>query len=184
MRVGLISLITIVGCAAAVGAAQKSTDDRTAPSMGAQKAPNEALLNSPLVPLAQLIDQTPDGGQVIELYKAAHTVRDVEVANEMQKVETEKPGSSRAKEDVNRLVLATHELGRLRVQAQEIAKSVESLGGSIRATSVSCVPTPVPPLFAERDAPSKVGVPASRPPSLSPRRVTKPTTTMAPRFSW
>jgi hypothetical protein len=248
MRVGLISLITIVGCAAAVGAAQKSTDDKTAPSMEAQKAPNEALLTRPIVPLAELIDQIPDGGQVIGLYQASRTVRDVEVANEnvkaqvtkaqsiasdvarlhaaaikscegaetsqieaiaikarslsatlvrvdgeltkslaamRQKVETEKPGSTRAKEDVNRFVLATHELGRLRVQAQEIAKSVESLGGSISATSVSCVPTPVPPLFAEPDAPAKVGAPASRSPSLSPRRGTKPTTTTSvPRFPW
>jgi len=247
MRIRLIPLLVIVGCAAPVGAAQRNVDDRMAPSMQAQKAPDEALLTRPMVPLAELIDQTPDGGQVIGLYQASRTVRDVEVANGnvkaqvakaqsiasdvarlhaaaikscegaevsqieaiaikarsfsttlvrvdgeltkslaamRQKVETEKPGSTRAKEDVNRLVLATHELGRLRVQAQEIAKSVESLGGSLRATSVSCVQTPVPPLFAERDAPSKVGAPAARSPSL-PRRATKPTiTTSVPRFPW
>jgi hypothetical protein len=216
--------------------------------MQAQKTPDEALLTRPMVPVAELIDQTPDGGQVIGLYQASRTVRDVEVANEnvkaqvnkaqsiaadvarlhaaaiksceggeasqieaiaikarsfqatlvrvdgeltkslaamRQKVETEKPGSTRAKEDVNRLVLATHELGRLRVQAQEIAKSVEGLGVNMRTTAASCTPTPVPPLFTERDASSKVGAPASRPPSLSPRRVTKPrTTTAVPRFPW
>jgi sugar lactone lactonase YvrE len=83
----------------------------------------------------------------------------------------------------NRLVVAAHELGRLRVQAQEIAKSVEGLGVSIRTTAASCTPTPVPPLFAERDAASNVGAPVSRSQLLSPKRVTKPTTTLAPRFA-
>jgi hypothetical protein len=103
-----------------------------------------------------------------ELTKSLATMR--------QKVETERPGSTRAR--------AVHELGRLRVQAQEIAKSIERLGVSIRTTAASCTPTPVPPLFAERDTPSTVGSPASRAPLLSPKRVTKPTTTLAPRFTW
>jgi hypothetical protein len=90
--------------------------------------------------------------------------------------------SIRAKEDVNRFVLAAHELGRLRVQAQEIAKSVEGLGVSIRARAVSCTPTSVPPLFAERDAPA-AGDPVRRS-ALPAKRVTKPTTTLTPRFAW
>jgi hypothetical protein len=248
MRIRLIPLLIIVGCAAPVGAAQRNVDDRMAPSMQAQKAPNEASVTRPMVPLAELIDQIPDGGQVIGLYQASRTVRDVEVANEnvkaqvakaqsiasdvarlhaaalkscegaeasqieaiaikarsfsatlvrvdgeltrslaamRQKVETEKSGSTRAKEDVNRLVLATHELGRLRVQAQEIAKGVGGLGVNMRTTAVSCTATPVPPLFAERDAPFKVGAPPARSPSFSPRRATKPRiTTAVPRFPW
>jgi Spy/CpxP family protein refolding chaperone len=246
VRVGLISLIAIVGCVATVGAAPRSADDKVLPSADAQKAVNETLITRPIVPLDQLIDQTPDGSLVVELYQTVRTVRDVEAANEnvkaqvikaqsiaanvarlhaasfkscdvsapqietiankargfsttlvrvdseltkslatmRQKIEREKPGSTRAREDVNRLVLAAHELGRLRVQAQEIAKSVEGLGVSIRTTAASCTPTPVPPLFAERDAPSTIGTPASRSPLLSPKRAAKPATTPARRFSW
>lgn len=47
------------------------------------------------------------------------------------KVEAERPSSIRAKEDLNRFVLAAHELGRLRVQTQEIGKSNEGLGVSL-----------------------------------------------------
>jgi hypothetical protein len=216
------------------------------PSTDVLKALNETPVTRPTVPLDQLIDQIPDGGIVIELYKGVRMVRDVEAANEYVKVqvikaqsiaadvarlhaasfkscdgseapqiemiankarglsttlvrvdseltksltatrqnaEMERPSSTRAKEDVNRLVLAAHELGRLRVQAQEIAKSVEGLSVSIRAAAGSCTPTSVPPLFAERDTPSTVGTPASRSP-LSPKRVSKPTTKLTPRFAW
>jgi hypothetical protein len=248
MRVGLIFLIAIVGCVATVGAAPRNSDDRAQPNMEL-KAPfiNEVPVIRPMVTLDQLIDQTPDGDQVIGLYQAVRTVQDVEAANESvkaqvikaqsiaadvarlhaatfkscegseapqveaiatkarafsaalvrvdgeltkslaamrQKVETEMPGSTRAKEDVNRLVLATNEFGRLRVQAQEIAKSIEGVGVSIRTTTASCMPTPVPPLFVERDTPSNVGAPVSRSPSPSPKRATKPTTSVPPRFSW
>jgi hypothetical protein len=217
------------------------------PSAGAQKALNETPITRPIMSLDQLIDQIPDGGQLVELYQTVRTVRDVEAANESvkaqvikaqsiavdvarlhaasfkscdvseateletiankarrfsntivrvdgeltrslaamrQKVETERPGSIRAREDVNRFVLAAHELGRLRVQAQEIAKNIGGIGVSIRAAAASCTPTPVPPLFAERDTSPTVGSPASRAPLLSPKRVTKPTTALAPRFTW
>jgi hypothetical protein len=100
-----------------------------------------------------------------------------------QNVEMERSGSTRAKEDLNRLVLAAHELGRVRVQAQEIAKAVGSLSVSIRTAGASCTPTQVPPLFAERDTSSTVGMPGSRSP-LSPKRVTKRTTTLTPRSAW
>lgn len=99
-----------------------------------------------------------------------------------QNVEMERPGSTRAREDVNRFVLAAHELGRLRVQAQEIAKSVEGLAVSIRTRAVSCTPTPVPPLFAERDTP--IEVPTNRSSALSQKRSTKPMTRLTPRPAW
>jgi hypothetical protein len=246
VRAGLILIVAIVGCVATVGAAPRSADDKLPPSADALKTLNETPITGPTVPLDQLIDQIPDGGIVIELYKGVRTIRDVEAANEYvkaqvvkaqsiaadiarlhaatfkscdgseapqieaiarkarnfsttlvrvdgeltkslsvsrQEVETERPSSTRAKEDLNRLVLAAHELGRLRVQAQEIAKSVEGLAVSIRTRAASCTPTPVPPLFAERDA-LTVGAATSRSPALSPKRAAKPTTTVPPRLSW
>jgi hypothetical protein len=244
VRAGLILIAAIVGCVATVGAAPRSADDKVAPSTDALKALNETPITGS-VPLDQLIDQIPDGGIVIELYKGVRTIRDVEAANEYvkaqvvkaqsivadiarlhaatfkscdgseapqietiarkarnfsttlvrvdgeltkslaatrQEVETERPSSTRAKEDLNRLVLAAHELGRLRVQAQEIAKSVEGLAVSIRTRVASCTPTSVPPLFAERDTHSTVGTATSRSPM--PKRVSKPVTTLAPRSAW
>jgi hypothetical protein len=246
VRAGLILIAAIVGCVATVGAAPRSADDKVAPSTDALKALNETPITGS-VPLDQLIDQIPDGGIVIELYKGVRTIRDVEAVNEYvkahvvkaqsivadvarlhaatfkscdgseapqiepiamkartfsttlvrvdseltkslatarQAVETERSSSTRAKEDLNRLALAAHELGRLRVQAQEIAKSVESLAVSIRTRTASCTPTPVPPLFAERHAPSTVASPANPAPLLLPKRVTRPTTTLTPRFAW
>jgi hypothetical protein len=250
MRLELVFKIVIVGCVAAVGAAPRNSDDKARLNMELKKASiNEAPVTGPSVPLDQLIEQTPDGAQVVELYHAVHTVRDVETANETvkaqvikaqsiaadlvrlhavdfklcigtdvpqiegiankarafsaalvrvdgeltkslaamrQKVETEMPGSTRAKEDINRLVLATHELGRLRVQAQEIAKTVEGLVVGIHTITAPCTPTPVPPLFAERDAPPPpaAGVSAGRPPSVSLKRETRPTTPVRPSVSW
>src|SRR5262249_25718082 len=173
MRVTLTALIVIVGCIAIGGAAPRGTDD-TLPKLKVEKAPSEAALVRPLVPLGQLVEETPDGTQIIGLYQAARTIMDVEEANAnvkaqvakaqtiasdlarlqasngnscenadaaqieaighkakalsailvrvdgeltkslaamRHKVETERPGSIRAREDVNRLELATHELG-------------------------------------------------------------------------
>jgi hypothetical protein len=246
VRAGLILIAAIVGCVATVGAAPRSADDKVAPSADALKTLNETPITGPTVPLDQLIDQIPDGGIVIELYKGVRTIRDVEAANEYikaqvvkaqsivadivrlhaatfkscdgseapqieaiarkarnfsttlvrvdgeltkslaatrQEVETERPSSTRAKEDLNRLVLAAHELGRLRVQAQEIAKSVEGLSVSIRSAEASCRQTSILPLFAEREAPA-VAAPASRSPASPPKRAIKSTTTPAQRFSW
>lgn len=247
MRAGLISLVAMVGCVATVDAAPRSADDKVRPGGDALNALNETPITGPSVPLDQLVDQIPDAGVVIELYKAVRTVQDVEAANEYvkaqvsraqsiaadiarlhaaafkscegweapkidavatkarslatvlvrvdtefartlavtrQEVEAERPRSIRAKEEVNRLILAAHELGRLRVQAQEITKSVEGLGVSLRSAVVACTPTTVPPLFAERDAHSTGGIPERRSPVLSPKRVTKPTATAAPRGTW
>jgi hypothetical protein len=246
VRAGFILIVAIVGCVATVGAAPRTADDKVAPGGDALKALNETPITGPTVPLDQITDQIPDGGIVIELYKAVRTIRDVEAANEYvkaqvvkalsivadiarmhaatfkscdgseapqietiarkarnfsttlvrvdseltkslaatrQEVETERPSSTRAKEDLNRLVLAAHELGRLRVQAQEIAKSVEGLAVSIRTRAASCTPTPVLPLFAERDTPA-VRAATGRSPSSPPKRAIKPTTTPVQRFYW
>jgi hypothetical protein len=246
VRAGLVLIVAIAGCVATVGAAPRSADDTIAPGADALKALNETPITGPAVPLDQLIDQIPDGGIVIELYKGVRTIRDVEAVNEYvkaqvvkaqsivaniarlhaatfkscdgsqapqieaiarkarnfattlvrvdgeltkslaatrQEVETGRPSSTRAKEDLNRFVLSAHELGRLRVQAQEIAKSVEGLGVSIRSAEASCRQTSILPLFAEREAPAVIA-PASRSPALSQKRVTKPTTTLTPRFGW
>lgn len=104
------------------------------------------------------------------------------VAAMRQQVEAERPGSIRAKEEVNRLVLAAHELGRLRMQVQ-VAKNVGSIGVSMRTAHALCAPTPVPPLFAEHDGPPVVA-PAIRSPSLSRKRLIKPTARLAPRLAW
>ncbi|MEY9750158.1 hypothetical protein ABIF65_009532 [Bradyrhizobium japonicum] len=85
---------------------------------------------------------------------------------------------------ISRFVLAAHELGRLRVQAQEIAKSIEGPDIGLRTTAASCTPTSVPPLFAERDAASTIGTPASRSPAFVAKRASKPASTPAPRFGW
>ena len=244
MRSALLSFIAVVGCAAAVGASPKSADNAL-PIPATGKAADEAAVIRPLVPLAQLIDETPDGAEVIEMYQAARTIADVEAANAnvraqvtvaqtiasdvgrlhiattkscedaeasqidaialkakafsttlvrvddeltkslvtlRQKVEAERNASTKAKEDVNRLLLAVHELGRLRVQALEIVKSVEGLGFSMRSKAASCLPTPLPPLFAERVAPANVALPGRRAPSFSTRRTMKPASAPAPRF--
>jgi hypothetical protein len=234
MRRALISFIAVVGCAATVGASPKNADNAL-PMPGTDKAATESALN--VVPLAQLLDEFPDGSQLIEAYQAVRTVSDVETANAQvkaqitkahsiasdvarlhaaaigschdtepsqidaialkakafsaslvrveseltkslatmrQRQEAERPTSIRAKEDVNRLSLATHELGRLRVQLQEIARAIENFGVSVQKLAASCSPMLVPALFAERVVTSNVAVPARRPPLLSTRRSIKP----------
>ncbi|WP_439372684.1 hypothetical protein [Bradyrhizobium sp. DASA03120] len=99
-----------------------------------------------------------------------------------QEVESERPGSFKAKEDLNRLVLAAHELGRLRVQAEEIAKALGSLGAGIHAADASCRSTSVLPLFAERDAPAG-GSDASRSQVLSSMSAIKPATSRVLRLA-
>jgi hypothetical protein len=246
MRVTLTALIVIVGCTAIGGAAPRGADN-TLPKLKVEKAPSEAAVVRPLVPLGQLVEETPDGSQVLGLYQGARTIIDVEEANASikaqvakaqtivsglarlhaanvntcenadaaqidaighkakalsamlvrvdgeltkslsamrHKVEAERPGSIRAREDVNRLELATYELGRLRVQAQEVAKGVERLAVSIRRMSGSCAPTPIPALFAERPAPVSAALPARRPQAFSTRRSIKPASAPGPRFGW
>ena len=160
----------------------------------------------------RLADKTPDGAQLIDLYKAARTVADVEAANGKvkdevlavqsvasdlarlhvakmtvceeaeashleasaakarafsatliridteltrslaamrQKLAAERTASTRAKDDVNRLTVAAHELGRLNLQTQELAKAIQGVVRNIRSAAASCQPTPIPPLFVK-----------------------------------
>jgi hypothetical protein len=231
MRSALISFIAVVGCAAVVGASPKKAYD-VLPMPVTEKAASEATLIDAVVPLAQLIDKFPDGADVIGVYQAVRTVRDVEAANAQvkaqaskaqsvvsdvarlhaatirscedaeasqvealaskarafsatlvqvdgeltkslvamrQKVEFQRSASTRAKEDLNRLVLATLELGRARVQAQEIAKSLEGLAASIGAAAAACTPRLIPPLFAEHTPIASGGAPQAGTPSLPKR---------------
>ena len=179
----------------------------------------------------RLVDKTPDGAQLIDLYKAARTVADVEAANGKvkdevltvqsiasdlarlhvakmtvceeveashleasaakarafsaaliridgeltkslaamrQKLAAERSASTRAKDDVNRLTVAAHELGRLNLQTQELAKAIQGVAPNIRSAAASCQPTPIPPLFAEGGTSSRRVVSISR--SLPARR--------------
>lgn len=246
MRAGLLPLTVVIGCFATVGAPPGGAEDKLFAGTNNQKPVKEAPIDRPIVPIEQLIDQTPDGSEIIELYRSARTVGDVEAANEntqaqvmnvrsialdvarlhaasfkscdgsrapqieiiankardfsttlgrvdveltrslaatRQKVETARPSSIRAREDVNRLLLAQHKLGSLRMQAQEMTKAIDSLGASIHVVEGSCTPTSVAPLFAERDT-HLVGASVSQSTSLSQKRVTKAKPAQAPRFSW
>ncbi|MCP1846808.1 MULTISPECIES: hypothetical protein [unclassified Bradyrhizobium] len=238
MRVGLICLIVVIVCVTAVGAVPKLADEGIPPRTRDQKAQTETVITRPIVPPDELIDQTPDGSLVIELYQLVRNIGDVEAVNDhvkaqvnkaqsvaadvarlhdsilkscdgsdspkievialkarafsailarvdgeltkalaatRQLVEAERPGSIKAKEDINRFVLAAHELGRLRVQATEIAKALEGLSVSIRTTLTSCTATPVAPLFAMRDV-LPLGGQARQSPFVKQKRATKPAT--------
>ena len=207
MRPGLMPLIVIV--TAVIGAGPSRSEE------------------------ARLADKTPDGARLIDLYKAARTVADVEAANGKvkdevlivqsvasdlarlhaakmtlcedveqsnleataakarsfsttlaridgeltkslsamrQRVAAERSSSTRAKDDVNRVTVAAHELGRLNLQTQELAKAIQGVARNIRTAAASCLPTPIPPLFAERATPSSRVVSISRSPAAPRRR--------------
>jgi hypothetical protein len=96
-----------------------------------------------------------------ELTKSLATMR--------QSVAAERSTSTRAKDDVNRFTVAAHEFAKINLHTQEVAKAIQRVARSIRTTADSCMPTPIPPLFAETSAPSRraVSVSQSRP---KPRR--------------
>jgi hypothetical protein len=199
MRAGLIPVIVIV--TAVIGAGPSRSEE------------------------PRLADKTPDGAQLIDLYKAARTVADIEAANGKvkdqvlqaqsvasdlarlhmakmtvcedvdasrldataakakafsiilaridrelirslgamrRKLAAERSASTRAKDDVNRFTVAAHEIGRLNLQAQELAKAIQSVARNIRTAAQSCMPTPIPPLFAEGSTPPSGVISARR----------------------
>ena len=192
----------------------------------------------------RLADKTPHGAQLIDLYKAARTVADVEAANGKvkdevltvqsvasdlarlhvakmtvceeveashleasaakarafstalnridselarslaamrQRVAAERSSSTRAKDDVNRYTVAVNELGRLDLQTQELAKAIQGVARNIRTAAASCLPTPIPPLFAEA-TPSSSVVSVSRPPPARRRPLANTAARPAPYF--
>ena len=197
----------IAAGATVIGASPGRPEDRTPPRA------HQIAAQTAIAPLSQLVEQIPDGAELIDLYKAARTVTDVEAANGKvkdevvraqsvasdlarlhaakmtvcedveqsnleataakarsfsatlaridgeltkslsamrQRVAAERSSSTRAKDDVNRYTVAAHELGRLNLQTQELAKAIQGVARNIRTAAASCLPTPIPPLFAER----------------------------------
>ena len=86
-----------------------------------------------------------------------------------RKLAAERSASTRAKDDVNRFMVAAHDLGRLNLQAQELAKAIRGVAASIRTAAASCLPTPIPPLFAAGGTPSS-GVVSRTRSRLTPRK--------------
>lgn len=186
-----------------------------------------------IAPLSQLAEQIPDGAELIDLYKAARTVTDVEaargkvkdhvvraqaVASDLvrlheakmnvcedveqshleataakakafadtlaridgeltrslvtmrQSVTAGRSTSTKAKDDVNRFTVAAHEFGKLNLHAQEVAKAIQSVARNIRTAAESCVPTPIPPLFADGGTPRSRVVSIRRSPLAPGRR--------------
>ena len=80
VRVRLMPLVAVAVGASVLSAAPGTAEDRTAPRDHA--AASTQPVNSKSIALqSQLAEQTPDGAHLIELYKAARTVTDVEAAN-------------------------------------------------------------------------------------------------------
>jgi hypothetical protein len=80
VRIRLMAVILVAAGASVIGAAPGAAEDRTAPR-GHAAASIQTVSSNPITHLSQFADQTPDGSQLIELYKAARTVADVEAAN-------------------------------------------------------------------------------------------------------
>ncbi|MGA8295252.1 MAG: hypothetical protein WB820_22765 [Rhodoplanes sp.] len=198
-----------------------------------------------IAPLSQLAEQIPDGAELIDLYKAARTVADVEAANskvrgevgraqsvasdlgrlhavkmtvcedveqshlEMsmtnarslsatlaridgeltksltvmrQRVLADRLASTRAKDDVNRYTVAVHELSRLNVQTQELAKAIHGVARNIRTLAASCLPTSIPPPFAEASSQSSSVISVTRPRPRPRRRPANALTKRPPLF--
>ena len=53
------------------------------------------------------------------------------------KLAADRSASTRTKDDVNRYMLAVHELGRLNAQTQELAKAIQGIARNIRAAAAS-----------------------------------------------
>lgn len=72
--------------------------------------------------------------------------------------------SMRAKDDVNRYMIAANDLGRLNLQTEELAKAIQGVARNIRTAAASCNPTSIPPLFAEASAGQNNVAGITRPP--------------------
>ena len=193
------SIAVLMAGATVVVASPATPQDRQA------LQPRQVAAQSIIAPPSQLAEQIPDGAGLIDYYKAARTVADVEAANGKVKAEigraqyvasdlarlhaakmaacedveqphleatvtkarslsatlaridgevtksltvmrqrlaAERSTSTRAKDDVNRYTVAVHELGRLNLQAQELAKAIQGVARNIRTAAELCMSTP------------------------------------------
>ena len=238
MRVRLMAAIAIAASATFVGSIASRTEDKVAPrvhAIGTKEA---------VAPISQLAEQMPDGAELIDIYKAARTVADIEAANAKAKgevgeaqsiasnfarlhaarisackevdasrldatsakaqafsatlarIDGELSGSlatmrrtvangrrvsTRTMDEADRYTVAVHDFGRLKLQAQELAKAIHGVARNIRSMEASCRPTPIPPLFAGGDSPSRKAS-LRRPPPI-PRKGPAKAAAKAARFS-
>ena len=84
------------------------------------------------------------------------------LASMRQRVAAQHSASTIAKDDINRYTVAIHQLGRLNLQTQELAKAIQGVAQNIRTAAASCNPTPIPPLFAAASAPPRSEASVSR----------------------
>ena len=91
-----------------------------------------------------------------------------------QSVAAERSTSTRAKDDVNRYTVAAHEFSKLNLLTQELVKAILGVKRSIRTAADSCMPTPIPPLFANGGTPRSRVVSVSRPPPARRRPANAP----------
>lgn len=110
-----------------------------------------------------------------ELTKSPATMR--------QRLAAERSTSTRAKDDRNRYTVAVHEFGTLNLHSQELAKAIQGVARNFHTATTSCLPTPIPPLFADGNAPRGRVVSGSRPrPTLRKRLPKAPARWGAPLF--
>ena len=105
MRARLIALLT--AGATVVAASPGSPEDWTPPR------PRQIAAQSSIAPLSQLVEQIPDGAELIDLYKAARTVADVETAN------------GKVKGEVGRAQSVASDLARLHAAKMTVCEDVE-----------------------------------------------------------
>ena len=105
MRARLIALL--MAGATVVVASPSSPEDWTPPR------PRQIAAPSVIAPLSQLVERIPDGAELIDLYKAARTVADVETAN------------GKVKGEVGRAQSVASDLARLHAAKMAVCEDVE-----------------------------------------------------------
>jgi hypothetical protein len=112
VRAKLVSLIVVAVGASVIAATPSRSEDQAAPRAHAE-ASVQTVSSKSTADLSHLANQTPDGAELIELYKTARTVADVETANR------------RVKKEVERAQLVASELARLHAARRTRCEDVE-----------------------------------------------------------
>jgi hypothetical protein len=107
VRVQVIALSVIVAGTTILGASPGRPEDRTAPRS------HQIAAQSAVAPLPQFVEQIPDGAGLVDLYKAARTVTDVEAAN------------GKVKDQVVRAQSVASDLARLHDAKMNVCEDVE-----------------------------------------------------------